>query len=265
MRNLALSLLTLCLVGLTGCEIHYRDPQGPCPSGSSATGGTSRTCVPDCRGVECGGDGCGGSCGTCPASATCSAGACTSRGASCDPIAQDCRGAAEACYPDVTIGWCAPAGHATEGQRCAYDNDCVMGEMCVGGGCRAICETTDPGWCGRGQTCRMLSSLSRLGFCDVVAAGSCVPDCRAGCGDDGCGGWCGDCVDRCVPDCSSGCGDDGCGGWCGDCADRCVPDCSWGCGDDGCGGWCGDCADSCVPDCSWGCGDDGCGGWCGEC
>lgn len=84
---------------------------------------------------------------------------------------------------------------------------------------------------------------------------------------------------RCIPDCTYGCGEDGCGGWCGDCGPgsdagdseggSCAPDCSWGCGDDGCGGWCGDCTEDGVPyddpggelDWWWDCGPDGCACW----
>lgn len=74
-------------------------------------------------------------------------------------------------------------------------------------------------------------------------------------------------VEACAPACESvQCGDDGCGGSCGECADaqhiceggacECVPDCSGKlCGADGCGGGCGECAEgeSCDPDgqCVW--------------
>ena len=59
----------------------------------------------------------------------------------------------------------------------------------------------------------------------------CIPDCdKKECGDDGCGGFCGECTglqDQCVdglclcqPDCEGkDCGDDGCGGSCGECPD----------------------------------------------
>jgi hypothetical protein len=95
----------------------------------------------------------------------------------------------------------------------------------------------------------------------------------------------------CTPACDDkACGEDGCGGSCGDCADGeactvegicaafCIPACdAMSCGDDGCGGSCGDCADGetctdgvcmadCVPACDgMNCGDDSCGGSCGEC
>ena len=105
----------------------------------------------------------------------------------------------------------------------------------------------------------------------------CVPDCGGKvCGDDGCGGECGQCVDpkqcivgmcTCVPQCDGKeCGEDGCGGACGQCDDGnvqttdscldglcvfCLQDCYCKeCGDDGCGGMCGTCDDknACTVD-----------------
>ena len=99
-------------------------------------------------------------------------------------------------------------------------------------------------------------------------AAPCVPSCQGKhCGDDGCGGSCGECTEHgsayCAPDgtCScradcegKKCGDDGCGGSCGECKSGerceqsrcrsvCVQDCrSKECGSDGCGGRCGRCA-----------------------
>ena len=127
----------------------------------------------------------------------------------------------------------------------------------------------------------------------------CKPACGAkACGDDGCGGSCGDCKGteacqpdgtcKCVPSCEDKeCGDDGCGGPCGGCAAGvtcspngkcgCAADCTAKkCGDDGCGGSCGmceagvECSASglcgCKPDCAGKtCGDDGCGGLCNGC
>ncbi len=135
--------------------------------------------------------------------------------------------------------------------------------------------------------------------------GPCNGDCSdKECGDDGCGGNCGECFggtvcqagqcveETCDPACDGKeCGNDGCGGECGNCADgeSCVQgQCDAGgcntqcdgkeCGDDGCGGVCGLCADGqtcvqgacqvqgCQPDCAnKTCGDDGCGGVCGTC
>ena len=105
----------------------------------------------------------------------------------------------------------------------------------------------------------------------------CTPDCEGKvCGDDGCGGSCGDCLGCegeilgeemctdgvcpmfCCPDCTGReCGSDGCGGACGDCAALYAEE--WICGFDG------QCM-TCDPDCAGKeCGDDGCGGSCGSC
>ena len=130
---------------------------------------------------------------------------------------------------------------------------------------------------------------------------SCVPECVGKeCGDDGCGGYCGQCPQaapycinskckaECVTDCAGKeCGADGCGGVCGTCPEaapycvaqkcqiECAPSCQFAeCGDDGCGGSCGDCG--CGEVCDFGqcefvgcagreCGPDGCGGNCGDC
>jgi hypothetical protein len=102
--------------------------------------------------------------------------------------------------------------------------------------------------------------------------------------------------DACEPSCDSVvCGDDGCGGTCGQCEGNnlcltgacveCIPNCSGkDCGPDGCGRTCGSCPDylacdpgsltcttppnPCESSCGedpLGCGPDGCGESCGEC
>jgi len=134
---------------------------------------------------------------------------------------------------------------------------------------------------------------------------TCTPVCGEDweCGDDGCGGSCGECTVEgeackdnmcvpCEPDCDGlVCGDDGCDGSCGTCKDdevcsadqtecECVPQCEdgWECGPDGCEGECGDgcaegekCEDNmcepCEEDCTGlECGPGPvCGFDCGDC
>ena len=100
---------------------------------------------------------------------------------------------------------------------------------------------------------------------------ACVPHCgEKECGNDGCGGSCGTCLNMeggaddslCMPEgycCEGGClglecGDNGCGGSCGTCQQgeckggqcvmECAPKCAGKqCGNDGCGGTCGSCYD----------------------
>ena len=92
---------------------------------------------------------------------------------------------------------------------------------------------------------------------------ACAPSCGAReCGDDGCGGSCGDCPTYyacesgrclCIPQCAGKlCGPDQCGSTCGTCSAgskcqngscSCVRQCAdKSCGPDGCGGTCGSCA-----------------------
>lgn len=96
-------------------------------------------------------------------------------------------------------------------------------------------------------------------FSDILPD-ACQPDCEGKvCGDDGCGGSCGDCMNSCDPQCNlpqvpfpdpSLCMEDGTV-----CAQVCCPNCcDRVCGDDGCGGSCGECGPTagciggeCVP------------------
>ncbi len=75
---------------------------------------TAGTCVPDCSGKQCGDDDCGGTCGTCPAGAHCSAGVCVSD-----------------CVPNCTGKECGSDGC---GGSCGT---CGAGEVCEGGTCVA--------------------------------------------------------------------------------------------------------------------------------
>jgi uncharacterized protein (TIGR03382 family) len=155
---------------------------------------------------------------------------------------------------------------------CAMDSFCCYStwdSICVSE-CINYCGGCGPaGPCGNGQC-----EADELENCE-----SCPEDCKCS-GDKVCFQ-----AACCLPICAGkDCGDDGCGGSCGDCPGGtcfdgtcCFPDCAGKeCGDNGCGGKCGDCPpfDSCVdgvcklcePDCEGkACGSDGCGGSCGEC
>ena len=249
--------------------------------------GSCGACVPDCVGKACGGDGCGGSCGTCTSEQTCQEGLCVDAGG-CQP---DCSGLE--CGDDGcggTCGTCAPGWKCHNGtcKEQVCEPDC-HGKQCGPDGCGGSCgECPDNFFCTDGH-CKK----------------TCTPDCTGKqCGPDGCGGSCGTCpIDayctlegHCAGDCQADCtgkqcGPDGCGGSCGSCppglmcnaqghcSSDCHPSCAGKkCGNDGCGGTCGTCPDGqncnlsghcvsgCVPDCSGKqCGSDGCGGSCGSC
>jgi hypothetical protein len=102
---------------------------------------------------------------------------------------------------------CVPASCESLGIACGPADD----------GCG---RTTDCGGCDPGLTCDG-------GLCVPV----CTPTCGGReCGDDGCGGSCGSCLDGRTCD-----GD-------GRCVDGCTPACTGReCGGDGCGGSCGSC------------------------
>lgn len=223
-------------------EAPSADPTGASPMECGAS------CTPVCGGKQCGADGCGGSCGTCQAGASCSAaGQCVT---ACAP---SCAG--KQCGPDGCGGQC---GQCTSVQTCGASGQCedgacqpaCGGRQCGADGCGGSC-----GFCAAGQTC------GADGRCEDPP---CTPACDGKvCGDDGCGGSCGAC--RVGQSCQAGA-----------CVAACERDCAGRlCGDDGCGGSCGSCSadercedGACVSACSCqgrACGDDGCGRVCGYC
>jgi hypothetical protein len=192
--------------------------------------------IPTCLGKDCGGDGCGGSCGTCSSGKECVDGVCR-----CVPQCQN------PCGADGCGGFCGfcPDGFLCVGGQCVCQPDCA-GKECGTDGCGGNC-----GDCPTGIGCQ-------AGIC------VCQPACGGReCGPDGCGGSCGACPPGwpcmpitgkcfCFADCAGRlCGDNGCGGSCGTCElpevcedGHCVchPNCAGkNCGPDGCGGTCGDC------------------------
>jgi len=204
---------------------------------------------------------CGKDCGVCP---FCADGECNGE-ENCGTCVQDCAcGDLSVCVDDGCVtcsAWCAH-----EGFECGPQGAC------------------DCGTCDCGEECEVGTCV--FGGCDGKS-----------CGDDGCGGSCGECAApnscvsgqcSCIPDCTGkNCGEDGCQGVCGVCSEgwgcvggvcECFPQCAGKeCGDDGCGGSCGSCSGGgvwlctngqceCLPQCANKvCGDDLCGGNCGWC
>jgi len=138
-------------------------------------------------------------------------------------------------------------------ETCDDQNPCTL-DWCSG-----VCEHEE---LDESEPCLDgLEGVCAAGEC--VCAGSCV---GKECGDDGCGGDCGNCAETlgvnwvcvnfecaCTPACEEKeCGDDGCGDECGTCPGEqdqcveglceCIPECDGvTCGEDGCGGLCTDC------------------------
>ena len=214
-------------------------------------------CLPQCQGKECGGDGCGLSCGECAGPQD----ACVNGLCVCQP---DCNG--KECGGDGCGGSCG---------TCAGPQDACIDGLCQ---CQPACTGKQCGDDGCGGSCGTCAGPQ-----DACIDGLCVcqPECGGKqCGDDGCGGECGPCAgpqDACIdfacvcqPLCNGKeCGDDGCGGSCGTCTGpqeacvdglcKCQPACAGKqCGDNGCGGVCGTCSkvESCQ-DFECVCSDDG--------
>lgn len=209
--------------------------------------------------------------------------------------------------PDVCTPTCAPTetciGGLCEPLPVPAAWNCAKSAFADGQTCDCGCGAADPDCADAAKPvvgCKSPGACLPSGVCPL-----CTPNCAGKvCGDDGCGGMCGTCVDpakpscvagacaACVPICSGkACGDDGCGGNCGTCgqgqlctADQCV----YPSAEQSCQGHCGGFAPSgcactpgcssdgsccvdvsvcgCMPDCSAkNCGDDGCGGSCGSC
>ena len=232
-------------------------------------------CTADCEGLTCGDDGCGGSCGECSAEQGCYDGLCSNhptcgneeceRGETCATCAEDC---ACACGEGCVDGACAFT--ACEGRVCGEDGcggscgDCPEGEGCDRDGqCHA--QDCGDGVCVEGEGCETCAE-----DCSCDCGESCVGDkCKftacdeRTCGDDGCGGSCGECGEEekcadglCVP--ASGCGNLECDD--DETCESCPGDCGCACGES--------CVDeACLFTACDGreCGDDGCEGSCGEC
>jgi MYXO-CTERM domain-containing protein len=167
-------------------------------------------CTPSCSGKQCGSDGCGGSCGSCPSGTTCSGNQCV-----CVP---QCSG--KQCGSDGCGGSCGscPSGKTCSGNQCVCAPQCG-GKQCGSDGCGGSCGSCPDGTACSGDQC------------------VCAPECEGKqCGPDGCGGSCGDCLAGtdcfegqcvCTPQCEGKqCGPDGCGSFCGDCGehDICTPE-----------------------------------------
>jgi len=196
-------------------------PDCGCQEGEVCTAGFC--CLPSCTGKECGDDGCGGSCGDCP------------EGKSCNGQFQCVIGGGAGCEPSQTPGC---GGCPCEACVCAMDDFCCSTQwdsLCVTE-CQDQCGGCGPKPCGNGTCDAEIGEncLSCAVDCvcpegQVCAAGQCcTPMCEGKqCGDDLCGGTCGQCGfgelclgdgTCCLPQCEGKqCGDNGCGGVCGGC------------------------------------------------
>jgi len=61
----------------------------------------------------------------------------------CDILAQDCAGAAQACYPTNDGDQCLIAGNKPAGESCEGVNECALGLTCYASKCKAICDPAE--------------------------------------------------------------------------------------------------------------------------
>ena len=169
------------------------------------------------------------------------------------------------CIPHCEGKVCGDDGCGEPCGQCPGKQLCVAGACVIGGMCpNGMCELN------LGETCDSCPADCACESGDVcLELGCCTPSCGlAECGDDGCGGSCGECTEP------FGCSGSICvltGGTCGDgsCEPAAFEDCKTCAVDCACAG--GDTClfesgECCTPACDGkDCGDDGCGGSCGGC
>lgn len=260
-------------------------------------------CIPTCNGIECGNDGCLGSCGECGNGKICVEGKCENEyPLSCFGYS---RPSAKTCSGYTTVGCCDNNNYYV-----FCKNDMLFCANCP------FQESPDNtcGWAGTGYGCGGTGVDPKGQY--PLSCGLCIPNCDGKeCGLDGCGGECPDCdtgkicyQDKCVNEypeacfgielpsalsCTFGnvsgvgcCDDKGrlihCSTdgklFCEDCSHNPTPGnvCGWENIEIGyfCGGSGEDpdliyprtCGTGCVAYClQRECGDDGCGGKCGSC
>ncbi|NUN16259.1 MAG: hypothetical protein HUU55_21740 [Myxococcales bacterium] len=176
---------------------------GTCESGFVCEENQCVPCVPQCDGLVCGPDGCGGSCGECGADAVCQLGRCYE-------CFRDCLG--KNCGSDGCGGTC---GTCQEGKYCLGGQCIGDPETCQGVSTVGCCDGSVTYWCAGGNLqqkncalegnvcgwneeysyygCVPFSSTDPLGIFPY-ACPFCQPECGVKqCGDDGCGGSCGEC------------------------------------------------------------------------
>ncbi len=140
--------------------------------------GDNCNCTPTCHDLECGDDGCGGSCGTCPDEKVCRQGQCgcpfATCGEACCAEAQVCTNDA-CCTPSCPDGACGDDGC---GGECGH---CQPPQLCVEGTCQCPNHLTQ---CEEHTCVDTLSDPSHCGACNQACADAEV--CQNGLCDETC-------------------------------------------------------------------------------
>jgi hypothetical protein len=110
----------------------------PCPTGLRCVEGECVECRPDCTGKECGSDGCGGSCGVCPADMYCDGGRCSSG------CRDECTWGQTRCADAYSYSVCGeydgdPCSEWSPRQPCLEGTVCDQTTGYCSGGCKDEC------------------------------------------------------------------------------------------------------------------------------
>lgn len=171
-------------------------------TGQSCGGGNVANvcgCTAQCTGKMCGGDGCGGSCGTCNSSQTCNGqGQCVDScmpisktmacmGKNCGDVSDGCSGI-YSCWP-VGMMTCAGEGQSCGGAGtlnvCGCSPQCT-GKVCGPNSCGGTCGPGCPSekTCSADQTmceCKTAVELCGSRNCGQYTVGGCTVSCGPGC------------------------------------------------------------------------------------
>ena len=162
-------------------------------------------CVPDCANRECGDDGCGGSCGTCPddglfctGDPVCTNGKCAFTGDPCNVVSPVCCEALDACVSECCSDEDCPDDFYCNGEESCQDGVCMPGEFPCGDDCCDEATNT----CGLGQSC---SSDGDCGDGDACTSDACVDGCCVNTPECSTNGQCNDNDPRTSDSCEEGC------------------------------------------------------------
>lgn len=122
---------------------------------SSCMFDTGSCCLPACGGKQCGTDGCGGVCGTCPSGYACQSNSCV-----CEPNCSGKQCGSNGC--GGSCGTCSSGSSCVSGQ-CQCTPNCA-GKQCGSNGCGGSC-----GACGSGTSCNAQGQCTAPGGCTPPA------------------------------------------------------------------------------------------------
>ena len=137
---------------------------GMCGASQVCRSNECEFCTPSCGTRQCGSNGCGGTCGTCPSGEVCgSAGMCEVDN-DCNPVSNTGCPAGAGCFViqnEETA--CATAGGSTT--FCSAANHCQGGRACLDGRCRKICTPGSDFQCAVDEVCASIVGWSTYGAC----------------------------------------------------------------------------------------------------